>query len=163
MNKKVLFIVIVLAIMIQASFSLASSGCHVEKLDVRYDYTWTSGQDYLLKIKASNPSNGMGLDEELEDFNYRDLRWLTRFQIDNPSRTGIINLLIKQIGWHGVRFRLENIQDIEGDTKFEVFIYKGRDLVHYDSAIIPLTCRLDVNEHKDVYFGNFKITKVVKS
>jgi len=144
MNKKVLFIVIVLAIMIQASFSLASSGCHVEKLDVRYDYTWTSGQDYLLKIKASNPR-------------------LTRLQIDNPSRTGIINLLIKQIGWHGVRFRLENIQDIEGDTKFEVFIYKGRDLVHYDSAIIPLTCRLDVNEHKDVYFGNFKITKVVKS
>ncbi|HLC73448.1 MAG TPA: hypothetical protein VJH20_02315 [Candidatus Nanoarchaeia archaeon] len=162
--KKILLISVILLLTLSfSSISFANSECYVKKLDVRYDYTWTSGSDYLVKIKATNPINGMGFDEEAEDFNYLDLRWLTRLQIDNPSHTNIINLIIRQIGWHGVRFRVENIEKIQGDTKFEVFIYKGRELVKYDTAIIPLSCDLKVNDHLDVYFGNFKVTKLVKS
>ena len=163
MKKRYLFSLVALAIIIQASYSFAASDCYVEKLDIRYDYTWTSGDDYTLAIKVTDPSNGMGLDEEREDFNYRDLRWIQNFQIDNPSYTDIINLIIRKIRWHGFRLRLENLQEIEGDTKFEVFVYKGTDFVHYDSTIIPLTCELEVDEHRDLYFGNFRITMVEKS
>lgn len=162
--KKIIIVFVALLIVLSfSSISFASSDCFVERMDLRYEYTWTSGKDYLFKIKVSDQSNGIELDEEGEDFNYRDLRWIYRFETDSPSHTGIINLILKKIGWHNVRIRLDNLQQFKEDAKFEVFIYKDRDLVRYERAIIPLTCDLIVDEHRDVVFGNFRVMKLVKS